>query len=285
MIIFSNLWVSQIMISVIIPCYNRAHLLPRCLDSVLAQEFRPLEIIVVDDGSTDSTRSLLQGSYPGIRIITQDNKGVSAARNAGISAAKGDWLAFLDSDDTWFPAKLGRQVQAVEASPGSNIVHTDEIWIRNGVRVNPQRKHRKYGGSIFKHCLPLCVISPSSVMIHRRVFDRVGLFDETLPVCEDYDLWLRICARMPVLFVREPLVTKYGGHDDQLSSRYRGMDRYRIRSIDRVLNEVELESSDRKAAIDTLVSKTRIYLNGARKHNNRVFVQECEQLLEQYVPA
>ena len=273
------------MISVIIPCYNRAHLLPRCLDSVLAQEFRPLEIIVVDDGSTDSTRSLLQGSYPGIRIITQENKGVSAARNAGISAAKGDWLAFLDSDDTWFPAKLGRQVRAVEASPGSNIVHTDEIWIRNGARVNPQRKHRKFGGSIFKHCLPLCVISPSSVMIHRRVFDRVGLFDETLPVCEDYDLWLRICARMPVLFAREPLVTKYGGHDDQLSRRYRGMDRYRIRSIDRVLNEVELESSDRKAAIDTLVSKTRIYLNGARKYNNRVFVQECEQLLEQYVPA
>ena len=208
MIVFSNLWVSQIMsqimISVIIPCYNRAHLLPRCLDSVLAQEFRPLEIIVVDDGSTDSTRSLLQGSYPGIRIISQENKGVSAARNAGISAAKGDWLAFLDSDDTWFPAKLGRQIQAVEASPGSNIVHTDEIWIRNGVRVNPQRKHRKYGGSIFKHCLPLCVISPSSVMIHRRVFDQVGLFDETLPVCEDYDLWLRICARMPVLFVGNP---------------------------------------------------------------------------------
>ncbi len=268
--------------SVIIPGYNRAHLLPRCLDSVLAQEFKPLEIIVVDDGSTDSTRSLLQGGYPGIRLITQENKGVSAARNAGIRAAAGDWLAFLDSDDTWFPAKLGQQVAAVEAAPGGNIVHTDEIWIRNGVRVNPQRKHRKYGGSIFKHCLPLCAISPSSVMIHRRVFDRVGLFDETLPVCEDYDLWLRISARMPVLFIRKPLITKYGGHDDQLSSRYRGMDRYRIRSIDRILNEVELEPSDRAAAIATMTGKIRIYLNGARKHNNRVFVRECEQLLERY---
>ena len=268
--------------SVIIPGYNRAHLLPRCLDSVLAQEFKPIEIIVVDDGSTDSTRSLLQGSYPGVRLITQENKGVSAARNAGIRAATGTWLAFLDSDDTWFPAKLGRQVQAVEASPGSNIVHTDEIWIRNGVRVNPHRKHRKYGGSIFKHCLPLCVISPSSVMIHRRVFDLVGLFDETLPVCEDYDLWLRISARMPVLFIREPLITKYGGHDDQLSSRYRGMDRYRIRSIDRILNEVDLEPSDRSAAITTMAGKIRIYLNGARKHNNQVYVRECEELLERY---
>ena len=269
-------------VSVIIPTYNRAHLLPRCLDSVLAQDYPPSEVIVVDDGSTDSTLSLLQDSYPGIRVIPQQNKGVSAARNAGIGAAESDWLAFLDSDDTWFPRKLGRQVQAIEAAPGHHIAHTDEIWIRNGVRVNPQRKHRKYGGPIFQYCLPLCVISPSSVMIHRRVFDRVGLFDETLPVCEDYDLWLRICARMPVLFIREPLVTKYGGHGDQLSTRYRGMDRYRIRSIDRILNEVELDTSDRAAAVAALVGKTRIYLNGARKHDNRIFVRECEQLLERY---
>ena len=270
-------------VSVIIPSYNRSHLLPRCLDSVIAQDYSPSEIIVVDDGSTDSTRSLLRDSYPGIKVITQANKGVSAARNAGIRAASGDWLAFLDSDDTWFPGKLDRQVQAIEAAPGSNIAHTDEIWIRNGIRVNPRRKHKKHGGPIFKYCLPLCAISPSSVMIHRRVFDRVGLFDETLPVCEDYDLWLRISARMPVLFIREPLITKYGGHDDQLSTRYRGMDRYRIRSIDRVLNEVELEPSDRSAAIAAMVGKIRIYLNGARKHGNQVFVRECEMLLEQYV--
>lgn len=269
-------------VSVIIPSYNRAHLLPRCVNSVISQEYAPSEIIVVDDGSTDSTRSLLQGDYPDVKVIAQENKGVSAARNAGIGAATGDWLAFLDSDDAWLPGKLGRQVQAVEASPGGNIVHTDEIWIRNGRRVNPRRKHRKYGGSIFRYCLPLCVISPSSVMIHRRVFDRVGLFDETLPVCEDYDLWLRICARMPVSFIREPLITKYGGHDDQLSRRYRGMDRYRIRSIGRILNEVDLEPSDRSAAITTMTGKIRIYLNGARKHNNRTFVRECEELLERY---
>lgn len=269
-------------ISVIIPTYNRAHLLPRCLDSVISQELKPLEIIVVDDGSTDATRDLVQRDYPGIKLISQENKGVSAARNAGIDAASGDWLAFLDSDDAWLPGKLNRQMQTVRKSPDISIVHTDEIWIRNGVRVNPHLKHRKYGGSIFKYCLPLCVISPSSVMIHRRVFDRVGLFDETLPVCEDYDLWLRICARMPVAFVREPLITKYGGHPDQLSTRYRGMDRFRIRSLDRILNEVELEPSDREAAIDTLVGKIRIYLNGARIHSNRVFVPECEQLLARY---
>ncbi|MYH70344.1 MAG: glycosyltransferase [Gammaproteobacteria bacterium] len=269
-------------ISVIIPTYNRAHLLPRCLNSVVSQELKPLEIIVVDDGSTDSTRDLVRRDYPGIRLIPQENRGVSAARNAGIGAARGEWLAFIDSDDSWLPGKLNRQMQTVSEARDINIVHTDEIWIRNGVRVNPHVKHRKYGGFIFKYCLPLCVISPSSVMIHRRVFDRVGLFDETLPVCEDYDLWLRICARMPVAFVCESLITKYGGHPDQLSTRYRGMDRFRIRSLDRILNEVELEPSDREAAIDTLVGKIRIYLNGARKHSNRVFVPECEQLLARY---
>ena len=274
----------MISVSVIIPTYNRARLLPRCLDSVISQELKPLEIIVVDDGSTDSTRDLVRRDYPGVKLITQDNKGVSAARNAGIGAAAGDWLAFLDSDDAWLPGKLRRQTHSVRETPDINIVHTDEIWIRNGVRVNPHLKHRKHGGSIFKHCLPLCVISPSSVMIHRRVFDRAGLFDETLPVCEDYDMWLRICSRMPVAFVNERLITKYGGHPDQLSVRYRGMDRFRIRSIDRILNEVDLEESDRDAAIDTLVDKTRIYLNGARKHNNRAFVPECEEILARYSP-
>ena len=272
----------MISISVIIPTYNRAHLLPRCLNSVISQDYAPFEIIVVDDGSTDLTRSLVQRDYPGAKLISQKNKGVSAARNAGINAAKCDWLAFLDSDDAWSPGKLRRQVQAIEKSPDTCIVHTDEIWVRNGIRINQQRKHRKYGGSIFKKCLPLCVISPSSVMIHRRVFDQVGLFDETLPACEDYDLWLRICARMPVLFIHEPLITKYGGHSDQLSTRYWGMDRYRIRSIGKILTEVELETSDRKAAIDTLVGKIRIYLNGAKKHNNRIYVAECEQLLARY---
>ena len=269
-------------VSVIIPTFNRAHLLSRCLDSVISQELKPFEIIVVDDGSTDSTRDLVRRDYPGVTLISRENGGVSAARNTGIGAAGGDWLALLDSDDAWLPGKLGRQMQAVREDPGIGIVHSDEIWIRNGVRVNPHLKHRKYGGSIFRYCLPRCVISPSSVMIHRRVFDRVGLFDETLPVCEDYDMWLRICARMPVAFVREPLITKYGGHPDQLSTRFRGMDRFRIRSLDRVLNEVELEPSDRKAAIDTLVGKIRIYLNGAGKHNNRIFVPECEQLLARY---
>ncbi len=100
------------------------------------------------------------------------------------------------------------------------VCHTDEIWIRNGRRVNARKKHGKKGGWIFQHCLPLCAMSPSSIMIHRDVFTALGGFDERLPACEDYDLWLRITARYPVLFTRQPLIEKYGGHDDQLSRKY-----------------------------------------------------------------
>ncbi len=269
-------------ISVIIPTRDRAGLLPRCLNSVFAQSLAPLEIIVIDDGSTDETRSLLARNYPQVRLLEGPGRGVSAARNTGIRAAAGDWLALLDSDDSWFPRKLERQAAALADNPGHRVAHTDEIWIRNGARVNPKLKHKKYGGWIFQRCLPLCVISPSSVMVHRQVFEQVGMFDENLPVCEDYDLWLRICARMPVLFIPEPLVTKYGGHADQLSRRYRGMDRYRILALDKVLNKANLSPADRRAAVDMLLSKAAIYLAGARKHGNRAFVPECAAMLARY---
>lgn len=266
-------------ISVIIPSHNRARLLPRCLDSVLAQTRPPDEIIIVDDGSTDGTAALVAERYPDVRLMAQPNRGVSAARNAGVRGARGDWLAFLDSDDAWLPAKLERQCQTIEKDPEQQALHTNEVWIRNGVRVNQKRKHKKRGGFIFQHCLPLCVISPSSVMLHRRVFAQVGLFDETLPVCEDYDLWLRICARMPVSFIDEPLVVKYGGHEDQLSKRHWGMDRFRIRALDKILNDEALAAPDRHAALAMLVEKASIYLRGAKKHGNPVFVDECEQVL------
>ena len=266
-------------ISVIIPSHNRARLLPRCLDSVLAQTRGPDEIIVVDDGSTDGTAALVAERYPDIKLMAQPNRGVSAARNAGVRAARGDWVAFLDSDDAWLPAKLERQCQAIEKDPEQQALHTNEVWIRNGVRVNQKRKHKKRGGFIFQRCLPLCVISPSSVMLHRRVFAQVGLFDETLPVCEDYDLWLRICARMPVSFIDEPLVVKYGGHEDQLSKKHWGMDRFRIRALDKILDDEALAAPDRQAALAMLVEKAGIYLRGAKKHGNPVFVNECERVL------
>jgi GT2 family glycosyltransferase len=255
-------------ISVIIPSYNRAHLLARAIESVLSQDLAPREIIVVDDGSSDDTRELMSSRFPQCQYVHQQNRGVSSARNRGIKAASGEWLAFLDSDDEWLPGKLTAQSSLLENQPGHLLCHTEEIWIRNGRRVNAMKKHRKSGGRIFRNCLPLCVISPSAAMIHRSLLTEVGTFDEALPVCEDYDLWLRICAQHPVAFVEEPQIIKYGGHEDQLSRREWGMDRFRIQALEKIITSDRLAPDDRRAAIETLLAKADILANGANKRNN-----------------
>ncbi len=264
-------------ISVIIPTFNRAHLLPRSIDSLLSQTLSAHSVVIVDDGSTDGTENLVSEKYPEITYLKQDNLGVSAARNAGIAATSGEWLAFLDSDDEWMPKKLQCQMEALSAEPEMMLCHTDEIWIRNGKRVNPMKKHDKHGGWIFDKCLPLCCVSPSSVIIHRSVFDEVGLFDESLPACEDYDLWLRVTARYPVLYLNEKLIVKYGGHNDQLSQKYWGMDRYRIRALEKILGTNILNEKDRLAAEDMLAQKVRIYTEGARKRGKLDEAKEIEE--------
>jgi len=286
-------------VSVIIPCFNRESVLSRALDSVLAQSWfgggklvdgqladeNVLDLIIVDDGSTDGTARLIAEHYPDAHFIRQNNKGVSAARNTGLAAATGDWVAFLDSDDEWLPHKLSKQFAQLE-STGLQICHAEEIWVRNGVRVNQMNKHRKHGGWIFEYCLPLCVMSPSSVMMHRSVFDNVGLFDESLPACEDYDLWLRLAARYEVAFVSEPCIVKYGGHADQLSRQYWGMDRFRVIALENILNNSDLHqhltTRMREAAQTTLTEKLTILLTGAHKHGNQELIGLCEEKLQKW---
>ena len=207
-------------VSVIIPSRDRCKRVLEAIASVEAQTLAASEIIVVDDGSSDDTSSRVAEVYPHVVLITQARRGVSSARNRGIEAASGEWLAFLDSDDRWYANKLERQLAGNQTGHGCRLLHCDEHWFRNGKRVNPGLRHQKQGGWIFSHCLPLCVISPSAAVLHRSLLDDVGGFDESLPACEDYDLWLRVCAREPVHYVDEPLLAKTGGHDDQLSHRY-----------------------------------------------------------------
>lgn len=273
-------------LSVIIPSFNRASVLPRALDSVLAQSWtESIELIVVDDGSTDGTAELIAQRYPNIRYLYQDNAGVSAARNLGLAAAKGDWIALLDSDDAWLTGKLARQFALLEQT-GLQICHTEEIWVRNGVRVNQMNKHKKAGGQIFANCLPLCAMSPSSIVLQRAVFDRVGVFDPNLPACEDYDLWLRIACQFEVAFVAEPCITKYGGHEDQLSRQYWGMDRFRVIALEKLLTGADkplhLSVEMTQAAHAMLVKKTTILLKGARKHQNHELIDECQNRLARF---
>ncbi|MDP6339031.1 MAG: glycosyltransferase family A protein [Candidatus Marinimicrobia bacterium] len=271
---------SQPDISVIIPTFNRAHTLPRALDSVMVQTLQSMEIIIVDDGSTDETNAVL-ADYPGLCIISQDNRGVSAARNVGIEKAGGEWLAFLDSDDEWLKEKLENQWDAI-CNDDKLICHTEEIWIRNGQRVNPMKKHQKFGGMIYERCLPLCVISPSSVMIHRSVFEDVGVFDESLEVCEDYDLWLRICAKYSVLFIDEPLIVKYGGHEDQLSRKHWGMDRFRVKALEKMMAFGALNDEDEKATVNMILQKCEIIINGMIKRGNNDEAEKWQSKIEKY---
>jgi len=271
-------------VSVVIPTYNRASMISRAIDSVLAQRFidlnYKLELIVIDDGSDDNTRELITEKYPQVIYCRQDNQGVSAARNLGLRKARMQWIALLDSDDEWLPDKLQSQFECLDESR-LKVCHTNEIWVRDGVRVNQMRKHAKTGGWIFQYCLPLCAMSPSSILLHRDIFDEVGGFNEALPACEDYDMWLRIAARYEVAYIDKPLIYKYGGHDDQLSKQYWGMDRFRVIALDAILS-TDLEKKDRQAAINMLVKKLKILLLGAHKHKNSELIDYCERKLSQW---
>jgi glycosyltransferase involved in cell wall biosynthesis len=261
-------------ISVVIPSFNRKHTLARALLSIVDQTSAVDEIIVVDDGSTDGSSRFIEQQFPQVKLIQQQNQGVSAARNRGIEAARHDWIALLDSDDSWFAHKIFAIRDAHRIHPEFILYHSDEIWIRNGKRVNPMNKHQKSGGWVFEQCLPLCVISPSAVVIQKSVLQSLGMFDEKLPACEDYDLWLRLCHLHPVHYIDQALVTKFGGHEDQLSRQFAVMDQFRIRSLNRLLQRETLTSEAYYSARKMLLSKLEILLNGAVKHKNQKLIDE-----------
>ena len=251
------------LVSVIIPTFNRGYCVAESIRSVLAQG--ELELIVVNDGSKDATAKEL-ASFPNIQVINlAENHGVSYARNKGLERARGALICFLDSDDLWEEGKLKAQVQWMQLHPECMAVYTDEIWIRNGVRVNQMKKHQKYSGDIFRQSLPLCIVSPSSVLLRKSVLDEVGGFDELMPVCEDYDLWLRIAARYPFKFLREKLILKRGGHKDQLSRKYWGMDRWRVYALDKLLRGAELNMQQRERVTEMLINKSSILIQGFEK--------------------
>lgn len=257
-------------VSVIIPTYNRAHTLLRAIESVLNQKGVSFELVIVDDGSVDGTRELIVGLplQSEIKYLFQSNRGPSAARNHGIQNSSSEFIAFLDSDDEWLPGKLAAQLRFFEENPDYLICQTEEIWIRNGRRVNPMKKHKKQGGWIFEKCLSLCIVSPSAVMMKRELFDEVGLFDESLPACEDYDLWLRASARFPIGLIEKSFVVKYGGHSDQQSRKFPAMDRFRIHALEKLLKSDILNSREREAALAELNRKCGIVSRGAQKREN-----------------
>jgi len=273
-------------VSVVIPTFNREGFIEQCVVSALQQSKKPDEVIVVDDGSSDKTWDVLRTlgfsdskeERNSLRYIFQRNKGVSAARNLGIKASKFRYIAFLDSDDLWLEKKLEKQISSLESqSIRYRLSHTNEIWVRNGVRVNAHLKHEKNGGDIFIQCLKLCCISPSSSLVDRSVFDDFGFFDENLPACEDYDFWLRFCAFEDVHFVNEHLLIKNGGHDQQLSKKHWGMDRFRVTALENLLKNQSLSEFKRKETIKELIFKLQVLIDGGRKRKKDAFVKKLDK--------
>lgn len=257
------------MIDVIIPTYNRAATLERAIESVLKQSFTYYKLIVVDDGSTDATPNVLS-KYLGqnkITILRQDNHGVSSARNLGIQNSSAEWVAFLDSDDEWLPQKIEIQLQFIKQHPEFNFIHSNEIWMRNNIRVNAPERFDKSSKDLFRRSLEMCLISPSTVMMKREMFQKYGHFDEEFVVCEDYDLWLKILSQESVGFITEALIKKYGGHPDQLSTQYPAMDFWRIKSMINLL-EKDLSSEQERWVCEEIQKKAPILLKGYLKHQN-----------------
>jgi len=273
------------MVSVIIPTYNRAGLLREAIQSVLDQDYflkdspSSFELLVIDDGSADNTRDIVASCGERVKYHFQAHRGASAARNLGLALAQGDYIAFLDSDDLWKKEKLSAQMSFMKAFPHAQVCYTEEIWIRRGVFVNPKKKHRKYSGRIFDKVLSLCLISLSSALFRREAFEEIGKFDEELPVCEDYDFGIRLAHRYPVYFLAKPLIIKRGGHPDQLSKKFWGMDRFRIRALEKALH-LPLTSDQELLVRQEIVKKCRILVEGFRKRNKEEEAKEFLALIE-----
>jgi len=280
------------LISVVIPTYNRAAVIRRAVESVRAQKGVSLELIIVDDGSTDDTESMLQSMEGPITHVRIPHSGVSAARNRGIREAAGNWIAFLDSDDYWLPGKLKEQLRYLEnESPGVQnhdrylICHTDEIWMRNGKRLNQGKRHAKYPGWFFIPSLSLCLISPSSAVIHRKVFEQVGTFDERFPYVEDYDLWLRVTSRYPVGYVNKKLTVKMGGHADQLSASIESIEKYRLLSLEKIITSGFLRGEYLDAAKDAFREKAAIYIKGCIKRGKDQEIKDLQARMERLLSS
>lgn len=269
------------LVDVIIPTFNRAHVMTRAIDSVLAQTYKNFILHIVDDGSTDETKTVLEKykNNPLIKIHYQNNSGVSAARNLAAFEGAGEWISFLDSDDEWMPGKLEAQINFLRDHPECQFLHSEELWIRNGVRVNPKVKHLKSNDNIFERSLEFCIISPSTVILKRELFLKHQGFDREFIVCEDYDLWLKILLNETIGFISTPLIEKHGGHADQLSTKFVAMDYWRIKSLVNLFKSGHANEAQKELIKNVLLKKSNLLLKSYIKYENQKSYDEIKSAL------
>lgn len=269
------------LVDVIIPTFNRADVMVKAIESVLSQTYKNFILHIVDDGSTDNTQRVLEQykSHPQVKVYFQKNAGVSSARNLAAKTAEGQWISFLDSDDEWMPHKLETQIKYLSQNPECQFLHSEELWIRNGVRVNPKVKHLKSNDNIFIRSLDFCIISPSTVILTRELFLTHQGFDEEFVVCEDYDLWLKILLKEEIGFISTPLIEKHGGHSDQLSTKFVAMDYWRIKSLVNLYQDKTASVDQKKAIKDVIIKKSDLLLKSYIKYQNQKSFDEIKTML------
>jgi glycosyltransferase involved in cell wall biosynthesis len=209
-------------VSIIIPSYNREKLITKAIDSVVAQTYQNTEIVVVDDGSTDRTRDVVMAYGRDIVYVFQKNKGIAGARNTGMRRCTGDYIAFLDSDDYWKPAKLARQLQLFRDHPEYGMVASQCASVQSDGSFR-EKNRPGISGWVLQNLFNKNFIRTSAAVITRTCMNRVGLFDETLREGEEYDYWLRIAAQFPIGFINESLAVyvdnPHGVSTDSLAGR------------------------------------------------------------------
>lgn len=259
-------------VSVIIPLYNRSALLKEALDSVRAQTFSDYEIIVADDGSDSEEliRSARHCEEAGAKLVRLTHFGCPGrSRNRGVEHASGRYLAFLDSDDLWTPDKLEQQLEYMKTHPDCRLVHTREVWNREGQIVSQRKQRHQRSGEIFSDALVKCIIGPSTVMMTRECYLELGGFHDHIEVAEDYEFWLRYTALYPVGYIESPLVIKRAGNWDQLSEKYGQIEIFRIRALKHFLELPGIPEARRSEAVEEYIRKCRIFSNGCLKREKR----------------
>jgi len=256
--------------SIVIPTFNRSALLRIAVESILGQNFEDFEIIIYDDGSEDNTSAMITAfNDQRIKYFYQENKGVSAARNAAIKKCCGEFVAFLDSDDRFRGTKLSTTHEYIQKNPRYKVFHSQEIWYRAGSYLPQKKCHAKPHGNIFSQATKICSVSISTAVAHKSVFDTIGNFDEAMPACEDYDFWLRASNQYEIFLIDKFLTIKEGGHIGQQSHKYPAMDRFRIYALEKAINSGKLTERNLIIAQRELAVKKNIFEKGAKKYANK----------------
>lgn len=254
-------------ISVIIPTYNRKEMVLNAIKSVLEQSSKPNEIIVVDDGSTDSTEDLFP--IEGVIYHKIEHSGFPGkVRNTGASLSTSEYLAFLDSDDIWFKDKLQKQLEYFMSNSKCQILHTKERWIMNGKLISQKKRKHNTSGNIFKDSLQGCIMGPSTILMEKKLYLEYGGFSETIEVGEDYDLWLRICNSVDIDYIDDELITKFAGHGDQLSFKYGYIEPFKVDVLENLIKSGILSEENLSLALESLKVKYEIIINGCTKRKN-----------------